>query len=566
FNKAVNDQKAIADAADRTQKAEQFAAGQTLSREENAQNAQQFAASQDLTRGNTLLGLGSRPETLIRYLYALRGQQAPQQLGGVAPALPGYPGTNALPSGANVGAPSSSPAVSAAVGSSTPPALAGAPVQNGVPMLAGGVQNGGVGSGMLTPQPASLLQNNAANPGYESNLAALARQYPALAQQLAAARGAPTAGAPAASAPPRPAPTQAPASVIQSMQQTGSAVGYQPAVGSLDPAGSGRIFQVFNGQQGFALPENIGPGINPFTGEGRPAPAPVAAPPPVQAPPVQAAPPPIAAPQPAPVYQPPMPTYSAPQLSGFTGTPVQATQQINAARAATPPPPSAPAIAPMSGNNNQFAPTQSTNDFFARMRALGAYGEGGIIPEKVVGVGTESGQPYEFGEKGTEAVMSNEMLQKLMAVAGKVDFHSKGSDGNSQRITMTLNGPPKLDSKKKPDMPGMNSYGAGGTIGYSGGKNDYNPAVFNPPDLSSIVGRGFNTPGIPLPPQVNMLTGGGQSLIPSAQTLTNALPSEVGAYSGFLTDEAGVQANDVFSLAKRLAPQATGVRTPRYAG
>jgi hypothetical protein len=42
----------------------------------------------NVSRGNTLLGLGSRPETLLRYLWALRGKQAPQ--GGAVSDLPGY--------------------------------------------------------------------------------------------------------------------------------------------------------------------------------------------------------------------------------------------------------------------------------------------------------------------------------------------------------------------------------------------------------------------------------------------------------------------------------------------
>ena len=108
----------------------------------------------------------------------------------------------------------------------------------------------------------------------------------------------------------------------------------------------------------------------------------------------------------------------------------------------------------------------------------------------------------------------------------------------------------------------VNSYASGGPIGYS---MDYNPKVFNPPMLSDIVSRGYNTPGVPLMPQVATLTGNGQSLIPSSQSLFNALPSERASYSGFLQDEAGVAPQDVFELTRRLAPQVTGLRTPRFA-
>ena len=156
------------------------------------------------------------------------------------------------------------------------------------------------------------------------------------------------------------------------------------------------------------------------------------------------------------------------------------------------------------------------------------FADGGVIPEVVVGMGLDSHMPYLFGEAGPETVVPKG--KKLSDVKGK---HGK-----------------------------MGAYAEGGAIGYA---PDYEPKVFNPPDLSGIVTRGYNTPGVPLLPQVNALTGGGQSLIPSAQGFFNALPSERSAYSGFLQDEAGVQPNDVFEIMKKLAPQVTGIRTPRFA-
>lgn len=76
----------------------------------------------NVSRGNTLLGLGSRPETLLRYLWALRGQQAPQ--GGATSDLPGYtPGEiGATLSGTGGGGPPS-----AMLGGAPPAAGAGAP-------------------------------------------------------------------------------------------------------------------------------------------------------------------------------------------------------------------------------------------------------------------------------------------------------------------------------------------------------------------------------------------------------------------------------------------------------
>ena len=504
FQKAQFDQKAQADAADRAQKAEQFTAGQALSREQL-----------DVQRGNTLLGLGSRPETLQRYLYALRGQQAPQQLGGVTPALPGYPGASAMPQTT----PSPSPAALGTAGSQPPqPVPAAARASINLPNI--GAPNPLT---MGTPAQNAYAQQNATN-------------------QIAAG-------------------------------------GVQPA----DPYASLGLGRGTLTQQSPNALANQAPGLTSVNTGGFPN-----------------------------------KLFDMP-----TGVPTSWNNPLQTIRS--------DGYSLISRPNPLARPDLNIDPDTGEPRSAGRYAQGGVIPEPVTGIGDVSGQSYKFGEEGTEAVMSNDMLRRLMAVAGKVDFHHKGADGKSSRITMTLNGPPKLGKRDvgtqgdnedtnlslsdktppvrygdgqgrqmmypiqdnpqmgvpplgkeqpwsgpmmgnlrdwkdgmKPPMMEENSYAAGGTIGYSGGKNDYNPAVFNPPNLSGIVGQGFNTPGIPLPPQVNMLTGGGQSLIPSAQTLSNALPSEVGAYSGFLTDEAGVQANDVFSLAKRLAPQVTGVRTPRY--
>lgn len=81
---------------------------------------QQYKEAEDarqraLTQGNTLLGLGSRPDTLIKYLYALQGQQTPQGLQNTAAALPGYQGvvapqTYGAPAAAPVAAPIAAPA------------------------------------------------------------------------------------------------------------------------------------------------------------------------------------------------------------------------------------------------------------------------------------------------------------------------------------------------------------------------------------------------------------------------------------------------------------------------
>ena len=145
------------------------------------------------------------------------------------------------------------------------------------------------------------------------------------------------------------------------------------------------------------------------------------------------------------------------------------------------------------------------------------YGTGGVIPEPVMGQGMMSGRPYLFGEMGPETVVPGVGQEPM----------------------------------------GDGSYATGGTIGYD-------PELFNPSSLPGIVNRGFNSPGVPLLPSVGIATGGGQSLVPSAQRMNSLLPSEQSTYAGFLQDEAGVQSEDVFSLAERLSPKVRGLSTPRY--
>jgi hypothetical protein len=49
-----------------------------------------------------------------------------------------------------------------------------------------------------------------------------------------------------------------------------------------------------------------------------------------------------------------------------------------------------------------------------RSRMGGGYARGGIVPERVVGWGTQSGQRYEFGEDGPEGVVPNDMLPAFL--------------------------------------------------------------------------------------------------------------------------------------------------------
>jgi len=208
------------------------------------------------------------------------------------------------------------------------------------------------------------------------------------------------------------------------------------------------------------------------------------------------------------------------------------------------------------------------------------FAQGGVIPEPVVGIGQDSGQTYEFGEEGPEAVVPNDVFAGLMKSIKKGTLHYTEDDGTKKRsikissdsISPDMPGMQDMaDAQKATDMKGMpkmkNSYATGGTIGYgqtpSLGQNS--SGFFNDPNLQNVVQRGYNSnPGVPLFPQVGLATNGGQSLIPSAQRMNALLPSEQQLYSGTLQDEFGAQPEDVFSMAKRLAPNVSGLRTPNY--
>lgn len=388
--KAQFDQRAVSDAADRTSR-------EALSREQL-----------DVQRGNTLLGLGSRPETVARYLYALGGKQAPQQLGGVAPALPGYPGTNTLP--ANPAAAAAAPPLAPASLNLPPQGGFGAPVPNSTPLTA------------ALPSPAA--------PSGTGNL---------------------------------PSDTMA-------LSQLGN----NPALND--------------------LLRNANSGVQPFAGQD--------------------------------ISQTIGASWSNPQGQKITvgggESPDAYRTRVSAMNAAEEAKSPGWTLRQLEANTRQ----QDEN----RLADQG-YADGGEISEPMIAVGLHSGRVITLGE---EAPAKPEVVVPEGKTVAEVKHRS-----------------------------GKTSYADGGSLGYA---PDYAPkSVFNPPMLSDIVSRGYNTPGVPLMPQVATLTGNGQSLIPSSQSLFNALPSERASYSGFLQDEAGVAPQDVFELTRRLAPQVTGLRTPRFA-
>ena len=123
----------------------------------------QSAASLEKSKGDTLLGLGSRPDTLIKYLYAIRGQQTPQAVAGTTTNLPGYQNIVGQPKPGGTAQPGAvSPSTASAGGAPLRPpnltstenltlaarnpamgsALAGGGAGNGIPYLGAQQANG----------------------------------------------------------------------------------------------------------------------------------------------------------------------------------------------------------------------------------------------------------------------------------------------------------------------------------------------------------------------------------------------------------------------------------------
>lgn len=405
YNKAVNDQRAVADAVDRDLKAKQ--------------SAEQL----DVQRGNTLLGLGQRPDTLIKYLYALRGQQTPQAIGGTTTNLPGYQNVIGQPNPQSI---SPSPVAAGGVGPSSAPSLS-APVGLNLPAE----------NGFNAPR---LGQAGAPNVQTSENLT-LAARNPAMSTAI----GLPNV--------PHLGPQQGVSfSPLATNAQGGTQ--YANSLGQQIRSGPGSGAILFDPVNGIANPTLVAQ---------------------------QAA-------------------FKQSDPSGWAES--QRRQQ---------------------GLNDETSMGER------------GYAHGGVIPEEVRGVGQESGQPYTFGEQGPETVVPSEET-----TAGAGAFAAEFFKA--------------LQSKS-------GEFATGGTIGYGANSSDF----FNNPNLKGVVDRGYNSsPQTPLFPQIGIATNGGQSLIPSTQRLNSLLPSEQALYSGALTDEFGANAQDVFSMTKQLAPQVSGLRTPRF--
>lgn len=235
------------------------------------------------------------------------------------------------------------------------------------------------------------------------------------------------------------------------------------------------------------------------------------------------------------------------------------------------------------------------------------YEEGGPIPEPVVGVGQQSGQMYQFGEKGPEVVVPRDkvpkdLFERLMQDSGEVEYSE--NDGKKTRKVKVNRyaqggligynkpkpGPGGIgDEAMPPEVRPVNNYEpigvreriepdrnpfSGPQVG--GGMPDprprvqaplYDPSVPRYENSGVFQGQFAGQPtlpgGVPNFPQVQQMTGGG-GLIPSLQRFFQASPTEQSFYRGYLQDVEGVNPDDVLEAAQRLGPQVTGLRQGRY--
>lgn len=410
-----------------------------------------------LERGKTLLGLGSRPDTLIKYLYALRGQQTPQGFGNTTANLPGF--QNVL-----------------------------------------GTNNGAAPSAAPAPAPVAAPVSATAAPVADPRVAAVTQAISAGGANLA--------------------PFVAPGGGNVTQMQPPGGIN-SPTQGAQDALiAQGRVPRFFN--DGVAIFGDGGPIPEPVIGQG---------------------------------------LFSGQQyIFGENGPETVVPQGKTLADVKSNDPDTS--RDPMGGTSVAAQrPSGQTSDIFPplnlRMTGVNSYASGGTIGYA---------DPYA----GLSGFGQNGMLRLSPTDPDAAGLMAKYP--GRYEITSPQAAAPYLQSPTPAPAPGIvpptaipprQFAQAPGPAPAPGGFAP--PSLFNPPGLAGNISGPVNPNGNPNFPQFDYFTGGGKSLVPSMQKLTNSMGSERDLYSGFLQDEAGVQSQDVFDLARQLAPKVTGLRTPRYA-
>ena len=485
----------------------------------NSRNESQFKSNQDFERakfnenyaldqGKTLLGLGSRPDTLIKYLYAIRGQQTPQAVAGTTTNLPGFQNV--------VGQPNPQPTTGGQ-----------APTSNPV-MTPGGAAPAPAAPGLL-PSPAG------GTPGPGNNAPAGTSLIPGTPYV-----GAPGAGAPAPSPStggmtiPGTSMTQGRSSTFDNAAQVQQALapgisigmgnGVGPSatpplhVGGNTPVPAGVTedpnFQAFrqsyanaitggniSAQQAAAGPRAMGPGGIAIYKSGGRIPEPVLG----------------------------VGMHSGQHyLFGEAGP-----EHVVPGAGSKPAPPLHGTNAYADGGTIGYNPIDATN----------ALNQSGSLNS---GQPNYNAPPPGGGSYGGPAAPAPAPAPTGMALP-RTDMTPGATIGAGGLINQGLETMPTSAPAQNYNAP-------------------LSPNVFNPTNLPSIVARGYNSsPQTPLFPNVGIATNGGQSLIPSAQRYNSLLPSEQQNYSGALQDEFGVQPQDIYSIMQKLMPHISGLHTPRFA-
>ncbi|MDE1822255.1 MAG: hypothetical protein KGI98_15560 [Euryarchaeota archaeon] len=511
----------------------------------------------DVQRGNKLLEIGSRPETLLRYLYAIRGLQAPQ--GGQTSALPGY-------SPGNYGAPPAYPPLG-------PQGIGAPPPDRSVT----GISIPEAASGKAVPAPVTVPEGQQGPPGFQSAPGIGAQTFGApvtipQAQQnhmIVAPTSVQTAG-------PKLAPV-----TIPGLTSQGQTVSYDPRFGLQNTAAINQAAYAANPSTVPKLGPTAGGGVQTAGGffgsaanakaagfdKGGVIPEPVIGRGLVSGQIYTFNEDTLQDPSKAETVVPAGKTLA--EVKDKAGTKLRSggkiaaksPKTVKAGTSGSGPKSLARSGMQMAGMNNMMrmpvrgaeAPGVGMGQNGMGMNLPGAYRKGGVIGYEAGGsIGFEVPVP---GEASVGEAMGNRLGTKGYDVGQMI--------GGPPRVGYPdLSGLSATSRRVAPGAP-INMFALGGTLGYDSSVPHYamSPSLFNPTGLSTLANAAELSPGVPNLPQLGAATGG-TSLIPSAQRWASLLPSEQKAYQGIAQDQFGVQPEDLDALTKKLSPSALSTFTP----
>lgn len=585
----------------------QYANAQTPAEREKLLQEQQrqFDQSQATHKGDTLLGLGSRPDTLIKYLYALRGQQTPQGIENTTANIPGYSGVVGAQPGGNPGT-APAPAAPAPAPAAAP---AAAPTAGAVDPRVAAVKQaiatpGAIDPKFVAPGGTNVTAQNPNTPPQAISGPATPTQGPTQEQtdaqnQLMKDGRKPRffSGGVAIFKHGGPIPEHVIGVGLESGKtyEFGEAgdefvvphdkmkdlmgllgkdmldsQGTTDAAGNKSYAAGGTIGYTPTADQQSYMQQQIAATAK--SNAAQPVQSTPAAPQqqaPMPAPSLAPTPSPMSAMTPVAPAAPPQPTMADKAMIGgvqvwaggpYSGMPVSSS------------PTNAGDLTPYLKNPNAADPTGRVQ---APQPIQQPQPQPQPVPQPIGRPNISPPNAYAGLPQIPTAGIGNTLIPPMNDVGGGFG----GQPGQSGPVPMPYFGDPRVgipggengSMRALPNVP-LQGYGPQtGAIGNNFAGNtptlgSQSAGFFNDPRLQQVVSRGWNSnPNTPLFPQIGIATNGGQSLIPSAQRLNSLSPAEQALYSGALQDEFGAQPEDVYSLARRFAPQSSGLRTPKFA-